>query len=73
MSVRFIDQDGLEYAARSFLQEHHPSLALPVPIEEIIDIRLGIDIVPIPGLQCAFDVDGFITSDLRTICADEFV
>jgi hypothetical protein len=27
----------------------------------------------LPGLQDAFDIDGFISSDLKTITGDEFI
>ena len=59
--------------AGDFLRTHHPAMTLPVPIEEIIEFRFGMDIIPIPGLHAAFEVDGFISSDLKGITVDEFV
>jgi hypothetical protein len=31
------------------------------------------DVVPIRGLQGSFNIDAFISSDMSTICVDEFV
>lgn len=38
-----------------------------------MEFRLGIDIVPMPGLHRLIETDGFITSDLKEIYVDEFV
>ena len=59
--------------AEEFLGKYHPSLSLPVPIEEIIEFQFRIDIVPLHGLHRAFEIDGFISSDLTTISVDAFV
>ena len=73
-----LDPPVLSYAdlrrrADDFLRMHHHRATIPVPIEEIIEFRLGIDIIPVPGLHAAFELDGFISSDLRSITVDEFV
>lgn len=65
--------DGLRRCAGVFLQECHPTGTIPIPIEEIIELGFEIDIIPVPGLHVAFEVDGFISSDLRSITVDEFV
>jgi hypothetical protein len=59
--------------AAEFLRKYNSQDAVPVPIEEIAEISLGLDIIPIPGLQRAFEVDGFIDSDLAAITVDQFV
>ena len=59
--------------AEEFLKKYHSSLSLPVPIEEIIEFQFRIDIVPLHGLHRAFEIDGFISSDLTTISVDAFV
>ncbi|MBI2561548.1 MAG: ImmA/IrrE family metallo-endopeptidase [candidate division NC10 bacterium] len=48
-------------------------LHIPIPIEEIVEFNYRIDIIPVPGLQEAFEVDGFISSDLKAITVDAFV
>ena len=69
--------DLRRHAAR-FLDVHHPSRTIPVPIEEIAEARLGLDIVPVPGLQETlpsdeFGVIGYLTSDLREIHVDDWI
>jgi hypothetical protein len=59
--------------AEEFLKKYHPSLSIPVPIEEIIEFQFHIDIVPLHGLHRAFEIDGFTSSDLTTISVDAFV
>ncbi len=56
--------DEIKAKAEAFLRQYHPANALPIPIEEIIDNQLKIDIIPIPGLKKALrgynlDIDGF--------------
>ena len=43
--------------ATEFLKQHHPSGTIPIPIEHIAEADLGIDIVPVPGLQDALVID----------------
>lgn len=69
----YISKDELRLRAEQFLAEHHPQRTIPVPIEWIIESRFGMDIVPVPGLQKAFDVVAFVTKDLREIRVDEYV
>ena len=56
--------------AANFLSKYHPADNYPTPIEEIIEFQLRMDIIPIPGLHKAFDVDGFLSSDLSSISVD---
>lgn len=45
----------------------------PIDIEKFVDNDLGIDIVPIHGLKSAFEIDGFLTRDLKEINVDDLV
>ena len=56
----------LRRRAGDFLRTHHPAGTIPVPIEEIVEFRYRMDIIPVPGLQDAFEVDGFISSGTWT-------
>jgi hypothetical protein len=64
--------EDLRRHAEEFLSQYHPSRKIPVPIEEIIDLGFGIDIVPMPGFG-NFDTVAYISSDLKEIRVDEFV
>ena len=64
--------------AESFLTAYHPSKSIPIPIEEIIDLKLQMDIIQIPSLKDAFaevglDIDAFISSDFASISVDKFI
>jgi len=72
VKVPYISKDELRARAEDFLAKHHPSRSVPLPIELIIE-RMGIDIVPTPGLQLVCDVDAYTTWDLKWICVEEFV
>jgi len=63
----------LREAATEFLAKFHPTATIPVPIEEIAEFELGLNIIPIPSLQTILQVDGFISSDFRSISVDQFV
>ena len=73
ISVPYQSYDYLGQVANEFLLKYDPAGNIPVPIEEIIDLKFEIDIVPTPGLHRGFDIDAFITSDLSCIYVDEFV
>ena len=71
ITVPFISYDSIAKKADVFLGKYHPSRTVPVPIEEIIEFELRINIVPLPGLHRDFDLDGFIASNLKEISVDE--
>ncbi len=50
----FLSYDALRRRAEDFLRTHHPQGTIPIPIEEIVEFRYRIDIIPVPGLQEAF-------------------
>jgi len=58
--------------AEKVLATYHPTKNPPIPIEKIIDVDMGIDIVPLPGLKSSLDIDGFLSSDLGSIHVDEY-
>jgi Zn-dependent peptidase ImmA (M78 family) len=69
----FLPAKRIRQIADEFLAKYHPSRAIPVPIEEIVEFSLDIDIVPIPGLHQSFAIDSMISSDFRCISIDEHV
>ncbi|HXG60638.1 MAG TPA: ImmA/IrrE family metallo-endopeptidase [Planctomycetota bacterium] len=73
LPVPVLSYNAIAREANNFLRQHHPSGSIPIPIEEIIDLKLKLDIFPMPGLLKSIDIDGFTTSDLKCICVDEFV
>lgn len=66
----FLGYEDVGKKAAEFLRKYHPTLELPVPIEKIVEFRLGLDIVPMPNLYKDHGIEGFITSDLTAIYVD---
>lgn len=56
--------------ANQFLTDYHPTLELPIPIEEIAESKLKLTITQEMNLKKDYDVDGFLTSDLSIIFID---
>ena len=73
IEIPIISYEDIRNSADNFLKQYHPSREIPVPIEEIIEFQMGLNIVQIPGLLQAFDVDSFTSSDLTNIFVDEFI
>jgi len=73
MPVPFLTNEQLHDAAMAFLRKYYPLDSLPIPIEEIIEFQLGLDIIPTPGLSKGFEIDGFLTRDFSSIYVDDFI
>ncbi len=66
----FLSYENIRGKADEFLGQHHPEGIIPVPIERIVEFKLGMDIVPVPGLRGVIEAEGFTTSDLQEIHVD---
>lgn len=71
-----ISPEKLNYAqikeiAEGFLKKYHPDLSVPVPIDDIAELKLGFGLVTIPLLKSSFDIDGFINSTFDQITIDD--
>lgn len=49
----------------------NPASLVPVPIIEIVESDLQLEVIPIDGLLDRIDIDGFLTRDLKSICIDK--
>ncbi len=67
--TEFIPQQEIEETAKQFLLEHHPDGSIPIPIEEIVEIKLGIKVIPAPGLL-RHGMDAFLTHDFKELYID---
>ncbi|MBF0406457.1 MAG: ImmA/IrrE family metallo-endopeptidase [Candidatus Riflebacteria bacterium] len=68
----FLNYQKLREISQCFREEHCLKNIVPTPIEEIIESKFGIDIVPIPGLQKVIEAEAFLSSDMTTISIDQF-
>jgi Zn-dependent peptidase ImmA (M78 family) len=57
--------------AEALLKQYHPSQDIPIPIEEIIELKLELNIFPFPRLYKDHGLNGFLSHDLTTIYVDE--
>ncbi len=73
LEIKYREDEEIIRYADNFLQKYHQDKSIPTPIEEIIDFRFDIDIIPLPGIQKLCDVEGFITPDFKAIYIDEGV
>ena len=72
-AVPHLSYEQLRFHADEFLKRYHPSSKIPVPIEQIVEFQLKLDIIPLPGLQEAYEIDGFTSGDLTAISVDQAV
>lgn len=73
IKVPFKNHNHIKVVAENFLKKYHPKDSYPIPIEEIVEFKLMLDIIPLPNLHKAFDIDGFLSSDRTNISVDENV
>ena len=66
-----MSSEDLERIAEQFLRQHHASLELPIPIEEIAEFGLGLNIVPIPGLYRDYRIESWLSCDQQAIFVDQ--
>ncbi len=72
LNVPYLNNEYIASVADSFLK-NNKLISIPINIEYIIESNYRMDIVPLPSLKIAFDIDGFSTSDFNEICVDQFV
>ena len=68
-----LSYEKINIYAENFLKEYGIDNELSVPIEKIVEFKLGIDIIPFPDLQRNFDVEGFLAGDSTGIYVDEYI
>lgn len=69
--MKRLNSNDIEKAAETFLTKHNPENKIPVPIEEIIEFNLGIQIIPRKGLLNLEQIDAFVSKDCTSIYIDE--
>lgn len=67
--VPFIDKTEIKKRAIAFRQKYWDT-SVPVNIERIIESKLGIEIIPVPGLVQQCNTDAFISSDWSSMHVD---
>ena len=57
--------------AEKFRKDYIFNYSIPVDIERIIELTMGIYIIPVKSLQHDCDMEGFISKDFKSIYVDE--
>jgi len=73
MEVPYLSYDQLKATATETLSKSQYRNQFPVAIELIVERDYQMDVIPIPGLQHAFNIDAYISRDAKTISVDESV
>jgi Zn-dependent peptidase ImmA (M78 family) len=73
IKVRFLSYDQIAQSTLQILRKYQCESTLPVPIEHIIDNILRINIIPFPRLFADFEINAFVSSDLKKIYVDEYL
>lgn len=68
--LAYIKREDLIKKADEFLNSYHPERKIPIPIEEIVEIKLGFKIIAVPDLKNEIDADSYICIDQKTIVFD---
>jgi len=72
MNVPYISYDEIGRRADDFRKKYHPSGEIPVPIEEIVELQLGLNIITIPNMYVAYRINGYLSADRSAVYVDEF-
>jgi len=67
----FIPPYKIEESAKAFLKQYHPENSIPIPIEEIVEIKLNFKIIPSRDLRRDFGIDAFSIPEHKEIYIDE--
>jgi len=73
IKVRFLSYDQIAQSALEILHKYGFESRLPIPIEYIIDNILKLNIIPFPNLLRDFEINAFVSSDLKNIYVDEYL
>jgi hypothetical protein len=71
--VPFLQDAEITREAERFCAGHNFSEVLPVPIEAIVEFRLGISIVPLPGFYERYHTTGALSADMTEIAVGDLV
>ena len=73
IKVPFISYDEIRVISEDFLHRNNTTDEIPVPLDEIVEMNLSIEIIPIPELKNAFNIDGYVSNNFKTITVDQYV
>ena len=72
VEVPWLNPAEIASRAGDFLRAAHSAATIPIPVELIVE-REGLDIVPVPSLRAAYDLDGGTSLDCKRIFVDSYL
>ena len=69
--IPYLEDAYIEEAANKILEKYHGSRTIPVPIETIVEVDLGIRVYPFPTLHVNHRLNAFMTGDRKIIFVDQ--
>ncbi len=60
-------------AIANVLKDQELENTLPIPIEELLDVKLGVSIIPFPYLSKTHEINAFTSNDFQAIFVDEYL
>ena len=72
MQIGYRSDDNIKVVAQEFLLKYHPDDTLPVPIEDIIEFDISLNIFPMPDLKRNYGIDGALSQDFSLIYVDKY-
>lgn len=72
LKPQILSREQIWEEVENFRQRHiNPPDTVPVPIDDIIEFELNIQPQPIPHLLEEYDIDGFLSGDLKVLYIDQ--
>ncbi len=71
LEIGYISSRDIGIQAEAFLDKYHPSGEIPVPIVDIIEFDIGVEMFPLPDAQKIYGFMAALSSDMQTIVYDE--
>lgn len=69
----FLPPSEIARSANQFLNQYYPNRNPPIPIEEIVEFQLRLNIVPEPNFRNQTGIESALSNDLKTIYIDEYL
>jgi len=71
LQVPYYSYSDIGEKVDAFFAQYYPSREIPIPIEEIIELKLQLHIYPFPRLYIDHRQNGFLSADRTTINVDQ--
>lgn len=66
-----LTDEKIREMAEAFLAQYHPTGKIPIPILDIAEFDLGVDLFPLPDAERLFGFTAALSNDRQTIVYDE--